>query len=151
MYEWRDGLRQVPRSHVLKVLFGFMAISAVGEGVMGTLFAPFVAARMRELPLGRWTWLAFGLLFAFLFVTVIVPISGIALRAFVTNWGFGVNLREAFTLDNFRAVFDEPTHTRAIVNTIQIGTVGGAITGAEGAMPLVADPSLELPPRCSGK
>jgi iron(III) transport system permease protein len=41
-------------------------------------------------------------------VSVIVPISGIALRAFVTNWGFGVTLAEAFTLDNFRAVFDEP-------------------------------------------
>src|SRR5437016_4662640 len=54
------------------------------------------AARMRELPLGRWTWLAFGLLFAFLFVTVIVPISGIALRAFVTNWGFGTTLAETF-------------------------------------------------------
>ncbi|HEY2819388.1 MAG TPA: iron ABC transporter permease [Casimicrobiaceae bacterium] len=88
------------------------------------------AARMRELPLGRWTWLAFGLLFAFLFVTVIVPISGIALRAFVTNWGFGTTLAETFTLDNFRAVVDEPTHVRAIWNTILIGTVGGALTVA---------------------
>jgi iron(III) transport system permease protein len=52
-----------------------------------------------------------------LIAAVIVPISGIALRAFVTNWGFGVNLAEAFTLDNFRAVFDEPTHVRAIWNT----------------------------------
>ena len=63
-------------------------------------------------------------------MSVIVPLSGIALRAFVTNWGFGVTLREALTLDNFRSVFDEPTHTRAIVNTILIGTVGGAITVA---------------------
>jgi iron(III) transport system permease protein len=88
------------------------------------------AGRMRELPLGKWTWLAFALLLGFLFVTVIVPLSGIALRAFVTNWGFGVNLAEAFTLDNFRAVFEEPTHKRAIWNTILIGTVGGALTVA---------------------
>jgi iron(III) transport system permease protein len=88
------------------------------------------AGRMRELPLGKWTWLALALLVSYLFVTVIVPVSGITLRAFVTNWGFGVNLIEAFTLDSFRAVFDEPTHVRAIYNTILIGTVGGVLTVA---------------------
>src|SRR5258706_891575 len=88
------------------------------------------AGRMRELPLGRWTWVAFGLLLSFLLLTVLVPISGIALRAFVSNWGFGVSLSEAFTLDNFRAVFDESTHTRAIVTTILIGTIVGALTVA---------------------
>jgi iron(III) transport system permease protein len=88
------------------------------------------AGRMRELPLGKWKWAAAGLLYAFLFLTVVVPLTGITLRAFVTNWGIGVTLAEAFTLDNFRAVFEETTHTRAIINTILIGTVGGAITVA---------------------
>ena len=88
------------------------------------------AGRMRELPLGRWKWLGLFLLVAYLFVTVIVPVSGITLRAFVTNWGFGVNLLDAFTLDSFRAVFEESTHKRAILNTILIGTVGGALTVA---------------------
>ena len=88
------------------------------------------AGRMRELPLGKWTWLALALLVTYLFVTVIVPVSGITLRAFVTNWGFGVNLFDAFTLDSFRAVFEERTHVRAIYNTILIGTVGGALTVA---------------------
>jgi iron(III) transport system permease protein len=88
------------------------------------------AGRMKELPLGKWSWVAFAVLVIFLFVTVFVPVSGIALRAFVTNWGFGVNLADAFTLDNFRFVFNEPTHTRAIWNTILIGTVGGALTVA---------------------
>ena len=88
------------------------------------------AGRMKELPLGPWAWVAAGLLAIFIFVTVIVPISGIALRAFVTNWGFGVNLREALTLESFRFVFHEPTHTRAIFNTILIGVVGGALTVA---------------------
>jgi iron(III) transport system permease protein len=88
------------------------------------------AGRIRELPLGKWKWLAVVIVGFWLLVTVIVPLSGIVLRAFVTNWGFGVSLIEAFTLDNFRAVFDEPTHVRAIVNTILIGTVGGALTVA---------------------
>lgn len=88
------------------------------------------AGRMRELPLGPWKWVAFALLALFLFVTVIVPLSGIALRAFVTNWGFGVSLAEVFTLENFLSVFAEPTHVRAIWNTVLIGVVGGALTVA---------------------
>ena len=88
------------------------------------------AGRIRDLPLGRWKWMAVAIIGLWLFVSVIVPLTGIALRAFVTNWGFGVKLAEAFTLDNFRSVFDEPTHVRAIWNTVLIGTVGGAITVA---------------------
>ncbi|HTI45081.1 MAG TPA: iron ABC transporter permease [Casimicrobiaceae bacterium] len=88
------------------------------------------AGRMRELPLGAWKWLAAALLYLYLFVTVIVPLTGITLRAFVTNWGIGVSLVDAFTLDNFRSVFEESTSTRAIWNTILLGTVGGAVTVA---------------------
>ena len=88
------------------------------------------AGRMKELPLGKWTWVALLVLVVYLFVTVIVPVSGITLRAFVTNWGFGVNLMDAFTLESFRFVIEEPTHKRAILNTILIGTVGGALTVA---------------------
>ena len=88
------------------------------------------AGRMRELPLGRWAPLALALVLVYLFVTVVVPISGVALRAFVSHWGIGVSLSEAFTLDGFRAVVDEPTHMRAIMNTVLIGVVGGALTVA---------------------
>jgi iron(III) transport system permease protein len=88
------------------------------------------AGRIRELPLGAWKWVAVALVALWLFVAVIVPISGIALRAFVTNWGFGVRLAEAFTLGNFREVLNEPTDVRAIWNTVLLGTVGGALTVA---------------------
>ena len=88
------------------------------------------AGRVRELPLGRWKWPAITLAGLFLLVTVVVPLSGIVLRAFVTNWGLGVSVIDALTLDNFRSVFEEPTHTRAIWNTVLLGTLGGAITVA---------------------
>jgi iron(III) transport system permease protein len=88
------------------------------------------AGRLRELPLGRWKWPAIALACVFLLLTVIVPLSGIVLRAFVTNWGLGVSVIDALTLDNFRSVFEEPTHTRAIWNTVLLGTVGGAVTVA---------------------
>jgi iron(III) transport system permease protein len=88
------------------------------------------SGRMRELPLGGWKWLAGGVIGAWIFVSVLVPLSGIALRAFVTNWGEGVRLAEVLTLDNFRSVWEEPTMMRGIWNTILIGVVGGLLTVA---------------------
>ena len=59
------------------------------------------AGRMRELPLRRWKWVAAALIGLWLFVGVIVPLSGIALRAFVSNWGYGAKLAEVLTLEHF--------------------------------------------------
>jgi iron(III) transport system permease protein len=85
------------------------------------------SARQRPLALGPWKWLALGLIVAWLFITVIVPVSGIALRSVVSSWGQGVNLLEVLTLDHFHAVFEESTMIRSIVNSILIGTLGGAL------------------------
>jgi len=84
------------------------------------------AGRQRPLPLGGWRWVAAVILVLWLFVTIVVPLSGIALRALVTNWGEGVKLAEVLTLDNFREVIGQPTLVRGIVNTVLIGIVGGA-------------------------
>ena len=40
--EWGQGAATVGRSRVLKVLVAFSLITAVGEGIMGTLFTPYV-------------------------------------------------------------------------------------------------------------
>jgi MFS family permease len=40
--EWGEGAATVRRSRVLKVLVAFSLITAVGEGIMGTLFTPYV-------------------------------------------------------------------------------------------------------------
>jgi Na+/melibiose symporter-like transporter len=40
--EWRDGARTVSRSRALKVVLVFTLVTSVGEGIMGTLFTPFV-------------------------------------------------------------------------------------------------------------
>jgi iron(III) transport system permease protein len=84
------------------------------------------AGRQRPLPLGGWRWVAATILVLWLFVTIVVPLSGIALRALVTNWGEGVKLVEVLTLDNFREVIGQPTLVRGIVNTVLIGIIGGA-------------------------
>src|SRR5664279_2346424 len=85
------------------------------------------AGRQRPLPLGGWRWVAAAILALWLFLTIVVPISGIALRALVTNWGEGVRLAEVLTLDNFREVFGQPTLVRGILNTVLIGVIGGGL------------------------
>jgi Na+/melibiose symporter-like transporter len=40
--EWIDGLRVALNQRVLRLLLAFALITSIGEGVMGTLFAPFV-------------------------------------------------------------------------------------------------------------
>ena len=88
------------------------------------------AARQRPLMLGQWKWLALGLVSVWLLFTVLIPLAGVTLRAFVSSWGEGVNLMEVLTLDNFRAVFEDSTMVRAILNSVLIGTVGGALAVA---------------------
>ncbi|MFP3607694.1 iron ABC transporter permease, partial [Paraburkholderia sp. SIMBA_053] len=56
------------------------------------------AGRQTVLPLGAWRWVALAIVALWLLLTVFVPISGITLRAFVTNWGEGVNLADVLTL-----------------------------------------------------
>jgi Na+/melibiose symporter-like transporter len=40
--EWAEGLRVTAGQRVLRVVLVFLAVTCVGEGIMGTLFAPFV-------------------------------------------------------------------------------------------------------------
>ena len=88
------------------------------------------AGRQRPLPLGRWRWVAAAILALWLLLTIIVPLSGIGLRAFVSNWGEGIALSEVVTLDNFRTVFEQPTLVRGILNTVLIGVFGGGLAVA---------------------
>ncbi|WP_448164654.1 ABC transporter permease [Burkholderia cepacia] len=85
------------------------------------------AGRTTVLPLGVWRWVALAIVVLWLMLTVIVPISGIVLRAFVTNWGEGVALAEVLTLSNFIELFEQDNLVRAIVNTLGIGMIGGAL------------------------
>lgn len=85
------------------------------------------ASQARSLPLGRWRWAAATLVALWLFFTVIVPVVGVVLRAFVSNWGIGVSLMDVLSLDAFRQVFGQANLLRAILNSIAIGVFGGAL------------------------
>jgi iron(III) transport system permease protein len=85
-------------------------------------------ARQNPLPLGKWKWLAFGIIAVWLAFTIVVPISGVVLRSLVSYWGEGVTLAEAFTTQHFRDILDQPSLVRGIINTILIGVIGGGLT-----------------------
>lgn len=85
------------------------------------------ANRQKLLPLGGWKWLALALVLLWLWLTVLVPLSGIVLRAFVSYWGEGVNLLDTLTLAHFREIFEQPSLVRALINSVLIGVVGGAL------------------------
>ncbi|WP_374487969.1 ABC transporter permease [Zoogloea sp.] len=85
------------------------------------------SARQRPLALGPWKWVALGVICVWLVLTIVVPVAGVALRSVVSSWGAGVNLLEVLTLDHFRAVFEEDVMIRSILNSVLIGTLGGAL------------------------
>lgn len=87
-------------------------------------------ARQKALPLGNWKWVAFVLLALWLLFTIVMPISGIVLRSFVSHWGEGVKLADVLTLQHFRDILEQPSLMRGILNTILIGVIGGAIAVA---------------------
>ncbi|VFS46045.1 2-aminoethylphosphonate transport system permease PhnU [Budvicia aquatica] len=85
------------------------------------------ASKSHVLPLGKWRWVSSGIVVFWLIITIFIPLTGILLRAFVSNWGIGVSLFDHLSLDTFRTVFSQPNLIRAIVNSVAIGVVGGAL------------------------
>lgn len=84
----------------------------------------------RPLALGAWRWVAFALVMAWLFFTVILPISGLVLRSFVSTWGEGIDILSVLTLSNYEELFNYPNLVRSIGNTILIAGIGGALSVA---------------------
>ena len=85
-------------------------------------------ARATPLKLGRkGQIIALSFITLWLFVSVVLPIGGITLRAFVNAWGVGVNLFDQLTLQNFKHLLDVASLYRSIVNTMLLSVVGGAI------------------------
>jgi len=85
------------------------------------------AAQSHALPLGKWRWLAGSVVGFWLLVTIIIPLIGVVLRAFISNWGVGVSLWDELSLETFRTIWEQPNLLRAIINSMSIGIFGGAV------------------------
>lgn len=70
---------------------------------------------------------ALTLIALWLLSAVVLPIGGIALRAFVDAWGQGVTYAEHLTIMHFKELLNVPSLFHGIINSILIATVGGAV------------------------
>jgi len=85
-------------------------------------------ARVSSLKLGRsGQIIALSAIGLWLFISVVLPVGGITMRAFVDAWGEGVNLFDHLTLSNFDHLTEVPSLLRGILNTVILAVVGGAI------------------------
>ncbi|MEN3259189.1 iron ABC transporter permease [Sodalis endosymbiont of Spalangia cameroni] len=84
-------------------------------------------AQARALPLGKWRWVAGAVVALWLVVTIVVPLTGVVLRAFISQWGVGVSLWDHVSLNTFHTIFSQPNLLRAIINSMSIGVIGGAL------------------------
>lgn len=88
------------------------------------------ASQAHPLPLGKWRWVAGAVVILWLTVTIGVPLLGVMLRAFISHWGVGVSVWDQLSLESFRTIFQQPNLLRAIVNSMAIGVIGGALAVA---------------------
>lgn len=84
--------------------------------------------RVRRIRLGAGAQaLALTGILLWLTISVVLPIAGIALRAFVDSWGPGVSLVDHLTTANFEQLFNIPSLERGLINTLLMALVGGAL------------------------
>lgn len=97
------------------------------------------AQRSRPLDIGVWRWPALAFVIGWLALTVVVPVCGLVVRAFVSRWGEGVSLVDAFTLENFHELLATPNILRGVLNTALVALIGGAASvGVYAAIVLAA-------------
>lgn len=82
----------------------------------------------RPLPLGRWRYPAFILTVALALVMTVVPSLFLLLATFMKLFGH-FQIREAWTLDNWRYIFNDPVLLRSFGNTLAVG-MGAGLAGA---------------------
>ncbi len=85
------------------------------------------ATRPRAFPLGRWRWIAFGLMTFYVGFAIIAVIGGLALRSVVSLLSPLLPIWDLFTWENYQIIVEYPVYLRSIFNTIQISIAAGLI------------------------
>ena len=81
----------------------------------------------RRTQLGRWRYPAFALVLSFALVITVLPTILLVTGTFMKLFGF-FNIAEPWTLENWRATFNDPVLFRSLWNTLAIG-LGAGIVG----------------------
>jgi len=81
---------------------------------------------IRRTHLGRWRYPAFALVLSFALVITVLPTILLVTGTFMKLFGF-FNIAEPWTLDNWRATWNDPVLLRSLWNTLAIGLGSGII------------------------
>jgi iron(III) transport system permease protein len=97
------------------------------------------APMIQPLPLRRWRAPLTVTIVAYLMVTIFVPVGGLVLTSFVSLLTPLISPFSLLTLDNFRTVFQDPTMSASITNSLIVAGAGAvAVTGLIAIATLVA-------------
>ncbi|GAB3596429.1 MFS transporter [Angustibacter peucedani] len=124
-HEWRAGLRLATGHRTLRVLLVFVAVTSVGEGLMGTLFAPFVLDVLHGGPQG------YGLVVGVQAVGGIA--GGLVVAAYGERWrparlfGWGATAFGLVDLTLFLYPLAWPQLAPAVVLMVVVGVPGAAV------------------------
>ena len=85
------------------------------------------ASRPSLVDLGKWRWVAFAAVAAYVLFTIVAVFAGIFMRASVSFLTPLVPFWKLLTLANFELIFSQPGYIRAILNSVVISFLGGII------------------------
>lgn len=88
------------------------------------------ATRPHVMNLGRARWPVFAAVAAYVLIVIVLPICGLIFRSFVEFLTPLVPPWDLLTLDHFRALWQQPAYSRAIVNSFVVAFFGAALVTA---------------------
>lgn len=103
----------------LIVLFGLIYLN---QRLLGQRQYVTVSGRgyaTRPTPLGRWKYLTLGLVLAYFFVGVVIPLAGLAMGTFMRL--FGIMVENPWTTKHWVGVFNDPLFYSSLKNSIYQG------------------------------
>ena len=133
------GPSVLPQVAALSMLIGVIALAGVGLQALALRGRDhrFAAGRPPELKLGAWRTPAAVLVFAFLAITVALPILGLIGTSLIPSYGVPLSL-STITFGNYAEVLTrQPAAIRAFANSAWLSASAAAIL-ALGAIPLAA-------------
>jgi iron(III) transport system permease protein len=91
------------------------------------------AYRPRNLDLGRWRWLTFGLTIVYLIIVVLLPLLALIVAAFrkymfIRDAASLFDMRQ-YSLYHFHSIFDNPLTLNSIYNAIEVGVITALVGG----------------------
>lgn len=126
-----------PQDLTMAASLGILAIAIAGSGIflqkriLGDRQFTTVTGkgyRAKRISLGKLRWAAFGIVFSYVTIAVILPLIVLVLVGLQKYWA-GVFKVDLFTLDNFRSVlFEYDVTRRAIVNSLFACSVAATIS-----------------------